>query len=695
MSSPTLLSGEGKSNCNYEMPSITVEDKYKKNGTMTGETTTATTSEQEEDVACQQQQQQQQQQSISSPPPPPPGTIPPNSEPQIDYGGLALVFLAPALGGFLYGYDIGATSFVLSMMLADRDHDNWWHKFPKLQQGLFISSLAFGALIGSHIVLTFLVNSIGRRKEIRIAATLYIVGAMLNVMSGTILATTSVFQWPPKWYAKNGDGSDEYYSYEYTSLGFGWGFTSLLMGRLLYGAGVGFIMHGAPTYMAEMSPSNVRGALVSAKETVIVFGIVVGMLMGDLQSDYPANWTDLYGYSILFAVPMLILTFKMPRSQRWLLLKGYHEEAKESMQFVYKGNVEDEFEKMADSINNICCRGTRNIAKNKNGATFDDYDMDDIKDSDSVISGGSTSNSNSIIKSSNNRAMIGGGDGGGGESINDDDDEDDDDVPGSLCSKKYRNIMVIGMGLLLAQQFSGQPCVLAYSRVLFEAAGWGGHTSIITVTIMGVVSSFTVSMVDRLGRKTLLAAGSTIMLISVSCLSYGFWGWDENSSGALSDTKKQIVLWSMLVFISGYQIGFGPISWTVLSEIYPTEIRGSAMALSVEVNFFAKFLTQFSFPIIQGMIGWGTTFVVFACIILLGLIFIIFKVPETKGMTLEEIQLKLQGDGSSEKRNSRIRKIVTNTSSDSDFQYCNMDSISRSSVVLKDAKSQSDLAPIV
>ena len=277
----------------------------------------------------------------------------------------------------------------------------------------------------------------------------------------------------------------------------------------------------------------------------------------------------------------------------------------------------------------------------------------------------------------------------------DDDDDDDDDVPGSLCSKKYRNIMVIGMGLLLAQQFSGQPCVLAYSRVLFEAAGWGGHTSIITVTIMGVVSSFTVSMVDRLGRKTLLAAGSTIMLISVSCLSYGFWGWDENSSGALSDTKKQIVLWSMLVFISGYQIGFGPISWTVLSEIYPTEIRGSAMALSVEVNFFAKFLTQFSFPIIQGMIGWGTTFVVFACIILLGLIFIIFKVPETKGMTLEEIQLKLQGDGSSEKRNSRIRKIVTNTSSDSDFQYCNMDSISRSSVVLKDAKSQSDLAPIV
>jgi MFS family permease len=195
-------------------------------------------------------------------------TTPQGAGPQIHYYGLALVFLAPALGGFLYGYDIGATSFALHTMKNDRDYDNWWHAFPRYQQGLFVSSLALGALIGSHIVLVYLAQSIGRRKEIRIAATLYIVGAMLNVMSGTVLATTGVNRY-----------------------GFGWGLTSLLAGRLLYGAGVGFVMHGAPTYMAEMSPSQVRGALVSAKETVIVFGIIIGMLLGDFQSDYPGNWT--------------------------------------------------------------------------------------------------------------------------------------------------------------------------------------------------------------------------------------------------------------------------------------------------------------------------------------------------------------------------------------------------------------------
>jgi hypothetical protein len=145
--------------------------------------------------------------------------IPP--PPEIHYYGLALVFLAPALGGFLYGYDIGATSFVLAMLRDTRDHDVWWYGFPKFQQGLLVSTLALGALIGSHVVLMYLAHNIGRRKEIRIAATLYILGAMCNVMSGTVLATTEGHA----------------------------GIACLLFGRLLYGAGVGFIMHGVSSVL--------------------------------------------------------------------------------------------------------------------------------------------------------------------------------------------------------------------------------------------------------------------------------------------------------------------------------------------------------------------------------------------------------------------------------------------------------------
>lgn len=195
---------------------------------------------------------------------------------EIDYSGLALIFLAPGLGGFIYGYDVGATSFVLSMIRQPRDNDVWWYGCPKIQQGLLISSLALGALIGSHIVLVYLAERIGRRKEIRIAATLFIIGALLNITSGTLLAYTPVYQHH-----------------------IGIGLIVLLCGRILTGVAVGFIMHGAPTYMAEMSPTSVRGTMVSAKETIIVFGVIIGMMNGDLMSDYSDNWAGTYDFDLV------------------------------------------------------------------------------------------------------------------------------------------------------------------------------------------------------------------------------------------------------------------------------------------------------------------------------------------------------------------------------------------------------------
>ena len=139
--------------------------------------------------------------------------------PSINYVGLGLVFLTPALGGFLFGYNIGATSFVLSMLMRDEDdNDCWWSKFADntLEQGLFVSAVLLGALVRSHIVLFHLVRIIGRRAEIRISAVLYLVGTMLNVASGTLLRNSPEVA----------------------------GFSCLMLGRLLYGCGVGFTMHG-------------------------------------------------------------------------------------------------------------------------------------------------------------------------------------------------------------------------------------------------------------------------------------------------------------------------------------------------------------------------------------------------------------------------------------------------------------------
>jgi MFS family permease len=144
-----------------------------------------------------------------------------NAEPRISITGLILVFLTPALGGFLFGYDIGATSFVLGM-LRDGCHDSsdmcWWSDFSQssIQQGFMVAAVSLGALVGSHIVLMYLVKKIGRRAEIRACAVLYLFGTTLNVLSGTMLCNSSEMV----------------------------GFMCLITGRLVYGVGVGFIMHG-------------------------------------------------------------------------------------------------------------------------------------------------------------------------------------------------------------------------------------------------------------------------------------------------------------------------------------------------------------------------------------------------------------------------------------------------------------------
>jgi MFS family permease len=245
---------------------------------------------------------------------------------EINILGFFLVLIPPMLGGFLYGFDIGATSFVLVMLLNPPEVESsgitvWWTNLSSTRQGLIVSGLSLGALIGSHIVLVFLSKHVGRRMELRLGAVFYVLGAFFNIMSGTVLKECSI-----------------------------WGFLSLFLGRVLYGIGVGFVMHGAPAYLAEMSPQNIRGAVVSAKETFIVGGIVAGYIVGNCMSTDPLGWTHLYGLCGMMALPMFALTFYIPRSKRWLLMQCLDQEAYESMKFIYNGNITKEYETLTDSI---------------------------------------------------------------------------------------------------------------------------------------------------------------------------------------------------------------------------------------------------------------------------------------------------------------------------------------------------------
>jgi MFS family permease len=152
-------------------------------------------------------------------------------------------------------------------------------------------------------------DKIGRKRELQAGAVLYMTGAALQFSAGLgPYASTS-------------------------SAGFG--LTVLLLGRLVYGVGMGISMHGAPTYLAEMVPSDIRGLLVSLKEASIVLGILSGYVLGYAFSKTTGGWAWTYACSAVCSVVMLILSFFIPRSCRWLLLRGREEEALESLRFVF------------------------------------------------------------------------------------------------------------------------------------------------------------------------------------------------------------------------------------------------------------------------------------------------------------------------------------------------------------------------
>lgn len=144
-----------------------------------------------------------------------------NHQLPINILGLSLVCATPMLLGFLYGYDIGATSFVLQLLLeeslASESDYSWWSSgnLSSLQQGLFVSAVSLGALIASHSLTLHQFKSMGRRMELRLSASLYLIGTLINVVgSGILLRSSSQ------------------------------GFLALLLGRTLFGVGVGFVMHG-------------------------------------------------------------------------------------------------------------------------------------------------------------------------------------------------------------------------------------------------------------------------------------------------------------------------------------------------------------------------------------------------------------------------------------------------------------------
>ncbi|WP_308991300.1 sugar porter family MFS transporter [Mariniflexile litorale] len=370
-----------------------------------------------------------------------------------------------------------------------------------------------------------------------------------------------------------------------SALGTGWvdNFTPFIWYRLIGGLGIGLASTLSPMYIAEIAPAKFRGRFVAINQLTIVVGILAAQI---------ANW--------LIAEPILDSATPTDILNSWNGQTGWRIMfwaelipaglffifmflVPESPRFLVKVNKDEKASRVLNKI----------------GGT--DYALQELAN----------------IKASFNETVK--------EKFSVSD----------LRSPKVFPVLIIGIVLAIFQQWCGINIIFNYAQEIFTSAGYSVGDMLFNIVITGSVNLiFTfVAMrtVDSWGRRKLMLFGSIGLAVVYAILGaayyFEFKGWP--------------VLVLVITAIAIYSMSLAPITWVVLSEIFPNRLRGVAMAIATFSLWVASFILTFTFPILNEALGSYGTFWVYSFICVLGFVFIKQKLPETKGKSLEEIEKEL------------------------------------------------------
>ncbi len=438
------------------------------------------------------------------------------------------ITLVAALGGLLFGYDTGVINGAIGPLKAHFQLDD-------VQEGWATGCALLGCALGAAGVGS-LSDRFGRKKALIVSAILFFVSAV-----GTAIPRT---------------------------------LTTFILYRILGGLGVGAASIISPMYIAEISPARIRGRMVSINQFAIVSGFLVVYfvnyfiaLQGDEVWNQRLGWRWMFGSEALPALGLMLLSFVVPESPRWLTKQGRAEEA-------------------------------LRILTRVDGAAYARMELAEIREAVAHESGSL-------------RQLF---------------------VPG------MRIVLVIGIVLAVLQQVTGINVFLYFGTEIFKKMGSGTNAALLQTIVVGIVNlTFTVIAiwtVDRIGRKPLMMIGSAGM--GGSLIAMGLAAYTQSTG-----------LW-MLLFILGYiacfALSVGPVTWVILSEIFPTRIRGRAMAIATVCLWIANYLVSQTFPMMDedpwlvATFHRGFPFWLYGVFCIVLLIFVRTCVPETKGKSLEQIE---------------------------------------------------------
>ncbi|HET9571566.1 MAG TPA: sugar porter family MFS transporter [Bacteroidales bacterium] len=204
-----------------------------------------------------------------------------------------------------------------------------------------------------------------------------------------------------------------------------------------------------------------------------------------------------------------------------------------------------------------------------------------------------------------------------------------------LLHTSLRKVLIIGIGLAIFQQWCGINVIFNYAQEIFMSAGYGVSDVLLNIVITGVTNViFTIIamyFVDKWGRKALLLLGAFGLTLIYALMGSAYY---FHLTGAF-------LLVVVVLAIACYAMTLAPVMWIVISEIYPNRIRGIAMSVATFALWTACFILTYTFPLLNKGMGAAGTFWLYGLICLAGGIFVLIKVPETKGKTLEELESEL------------------------------------------------------
>ena len=217
--------------------------------------------------------------------------------------------------------------------------------------------------------------------------------------------------------------------------------------------------------------------------------------------------------------------------------------------------------------------------------------------------------------------------------------ESDDTKSKKIVLKKWMIMpAIVGLGIMFAQICTGINTIIYYAPTIFKIAGFDSNLNAIYATTGIGVVNFLMTIVaiyftDRLGRKPLLYIGLTGVMLSLLSLGCAFQFED-----VLGANLKWVAVGSLVTYIICFAMSLGPVGWIIVSEVFPLKIRGWAMSMCTVANFAFNFFVVSSFPIMINRVGGAITFWMFAAVSFLCILFVYVFVPETKGISLEQIE---------------------------------------------------------